>query len=72
MDRNRIGDVDVLVVTHGDADHAGGLVGLTDRVSVGSVWVPAFGDHGELIAAVVADARAGGVTVEPIAAGAGY
>jgi competence protein ComEC len=70
LDRNRVGHVDVLVATHGDADHAGGLVGLSKRVPVGSVWVPRFGDHGDLISSVVADARAGGVPVERIASGA--
>lgn len=30
--------LDLVVVTHGDADHAGGLAGLLGRVGIGEIW----------------------------------
>lgn len=40
--RHGIRRVDVLVATHGDADHAGGLVDLIRVGTVGELWIP---DH---------------------------
>jgi competence protein ComEC len=62
--------LDLVVATHGDADHAGGLDGLIDRFDVGAVWIPAFGEHGELLERLVERATAAGVPVERISAGA--
>lgn len=43
LDRLQIHHVDVVVMTHPDADHAAGLISLLDRrvtgISIGSVWV---------------------------------
>ncbi|MDJ0961838.1 MAG: ComEC/Rec2 family competence protein [Acidimicrobiia bacterium] len=71
LDRRRVRHVDLLVVTHGDADHAGGLIGITSRVSVRELWIPAFGDHGDLLRRLVAECRNRGVAVSEIAAGVG-
>lgn len=63
--------IDLLVVTHGDADHAGGLIGITNEVIVGELWVPAFGDLGDLVDQLVAECRDRGIPVAEIAAGVG-
>lgn len=64
-----VGRIDLLVVTHADADHAGGLDGIVADHGVGRVWVPRFGDLGELVSRLVDDATAAGVGVEWIDAG---
>ena len=38
--RHGVGDIDVVAVTHGDADHAGGLQGVVERHRVGRDLVP--------------------------------
>lgn len=40
--RHRVGSLDVVVVTHGDSDHSGGLGELLGAMDVGEVWMPAF------------------------------
>lgn len=40
--RHRVGSLDVVVVTHGDSDHIGGLGELLAAMDVGEVWLPAF------------------------------
>ncbi len=40
--RHRVSHIDLLVLTHSDQDHVGGLEALPQRVTVGRVWVPAF------------------------------
>lgn len=50
--RHGVDNIDLLVLTHSDNDHVGGIGALLDRVSVGSVWYPAFTDQerwGELL-----------------------
>ncbi len=68
LDRRGIGGLDLVVATHGDADHAGGLVGLVDD-GVGELWVPAFGSRGEILDRVVAEATDAGVTIREVGAG---
>jgi competence protein ComEC len=67
--RHGVGKIDVLAVTHGDSDHAGGLQGVVDRHRVGEIWYPEGQDHGELIETLLADAAAGGVPVAAMGAG---
>lgn len=64
-----VGRIDLLVVTHGDVDHAGGLDGILTDHGVGRVWVPEYADLGELVGRLVDDAAAAGVQVEWIDAG---
>ncbi len=40
--RHRVRSLDVVVVTHGDADHSGGLGELLGAMDVGELWMPAF------------------------------
>ncbi len=67
--RHGIGDIDVVAVTHGDADHAGGLQGVVERHRVGEIWYPEGQDHGELVESLLAEAAAGGVPVAAVGAG---
>lgn len=64
-----VGRIDLLVVTHGDDDHAGGLDGFIADHGVGRVWVPRYGEQGQLVGRLVAAATAAGVAVEEIDAG---
>ncbi|NND04557.1 MAG: MBL fold metallo-hydrolase [Acidimicrobiia bacterium] len=40
--RQRVSHIDLLVLTHSDADHVGGLDALGGRLTVGQVWRPSF------------------------------
>jgi competence protein ComEC len=55
--------VDLLVVTHGDADHVGGAVGLLERMSVGAIWVPRRRPPAPQVAELLDRAAAMGVDV---------
>ncbi len=59
--------IDLLIISHGHADHAAGLAGLPQWATVGRLWHS--GDGGEALAAVLEEMRAAGVTVEVPAAG---
>ncbi len=65
---HRVGRIDLLVVTHGDIDHVGGLDGILADHGVGRLWVPAYGDAGEVMTRLVDEAEAAGVVVEHIEA----
>lgn len=41
--RRGIGTIDVLVATHADLDHSGGLAELIEQFSVGELWLPREG-----------------------------
>lgn len=56
-------NVDALVLTHFDADHAGGAVQLLSRVAVDFVYLPDLHDEGGLRGAVEAAAKAAGATL---------
>lgn len=61
--------IDLLVVTHGDDDHAGGLRGIYDRVPVGRLWVPEHPDHGAVLEELVREAGDLGIPVDRVGAG---
>lgn len=61
-----VGRIDLLIVTHGDIDHVGGLDGILGDHGVGRLWVPAHGDPGEVLERLVAEAVAAGVSVERV------
>jgi competence protein ComEC len=66
-----VASVDLLVATHGDSDHVGGLVGFLDDFDVGRIWVPAFAEHGGLLTELIGDAAVVGVPVDHVATGDG-
>jgi competence protein ComEC len=59
--------VDLLVVTHGHADHVAGLGGILEWAAVGRMWHN--GDGGEALEALVAEMERAGVPVEVPALG---
>ena len=68
--RNGVRHIDLLVVTHGDIDHVGGLDGIVDRMRPDELWVPDQPHLGEALEALVVDAAAAGVPVRGIRSGA--
>lgn len=59
--RAGVGTIDILVATHADADHAGGLVTLVESFAVGELWLPTLDcAKPEIAAAVQAVLAAGG------------
>ncbi len=64
--RYALSRIDLVVVTHGDADHAGGLIGIEDAVEVGRLWIPANQPVGDLIPEIVTALTDRGVPVDLI------
>ena len=67
--RHGVGRIDLLVATHGDADHVGGFSGLLATVEVGRIWVPDHADLGDLLGVVLEDAASERVAVDAVASG---
>lgn len=67
--RHGIHRIDILVVTHGDSDHVGGLAEILRSQPVGAVWVPEFAEYGPILEALVLEAGDLGIPVRPIGAG---
>ena len=67
--RTSVGRIDVLVVTHGDADHAGGLDGIFEHIDVRHLWVPDQPGLGLILSSVIEQAAAHGVPVEHLRSG---
>ncbi|MEK7539620.1 MAG: MBL fold metallo-hydrolase [Patescibacteria group bacterium] len=42
-----VGEIDILVATHYDADHAGGLIDVLETYTVHEVWLPSVEPHTE-------------------------
>ena len=61
--------IDLLVVTHGDDDHVGGLREVFDQVAVGRMWVPKHPDLGPILHDLVDEATALGIPVDRAVAG---
>jgi competence protein ComEC len=60
----RIRRIDLLVATHADVDHRGGLVAVIERFEIGRVWLPFGGATDPDFRALRAAARRRGVPVE--------
>jgi competence protein ComEC len=61
--------LDLVVVTHGDLDHRGGIPAVLRRLPVAEVWLPHGGSDSGRFDAVLAAARARGVAVRERGAG---
>ena len=61
--------INLLVVTHGDADHTAGLAGLFERVTVDRVWIPEQPELGELMLDLLDSAEEVGVPVARLRSG---
>ena len=68
--RHGVVRVDLLIATHGDADHSGGLAGLVDDAGVGRIWVPDQPDLGDVLPGIVDAAIGRGIPVDPQRSGA--
>jgi competence protein ComEC len=67
--RQGVRDVDLLVVTHGDADHVGGLVGIGDILDVGVLWYPGAQSPGDILPEVIEAAEHTGTAAVAVASG---
>lgn len=61
-----VGRIDLLVVSHGDADHAAGLVGIMSTHGVGRIWIPSHTDLGETLGRLIEQAIEAGVAVDRV------
>jgi len=61
--------IDLLVASHGDADHVGGFDGLLDMLPVGRIWVPEYAEMGDLLEGVIAQAAVHDIPVDLVTSG---
>jgi competence protein ComEC len=61
--------IDLLVASHGDADHVGGLAELASSIPIGRLWVPDYASTGAILDDVIDEARQRGVPVDLVGAG---
>lgn len=64
LDRYRVDDIALVVVTHAHEDHAGGIAGLPGRRPIGRIWYPGPPHTGNGWEQVVAGAAVFGIPVE--------
>lgn len=67
--RHGVKRLDLVVVTHGDLDHVGGIVGLVSSGRVAEVWVPMFMEESGLLSEAIDAAESRGVPVLRVGAG---
>jgi competence protein ComEC len=65
----RVTRLDLVVVTHGDSDHRGGVPAVLRGLPVGAVWIPPGASREPAFAAILAAARMRRVPVEEVAGG---
>jgi competence protein ComEC len=61
--------LDLVVATHGDTDHVGGLAGLSQSVEVGRFWAPADQGVSDLLQEIVDAMESKGVSIDAVSAG---
>ncbi len=62
--------IDLLVISHPDADHAGGAAAILDRFETGEIWIPAPALGAEGLASILEAAERHRVPVTALARGA--
>ena len=67
--RNGVKRIDLVVVTHGDLDHVGGVMEILASGAVKELWVPMFVAETGLLARAIEAAESGGVRVARVGAG---
>jgi competence protein ComEC len=70
--RHGINRVDLLVGSHGDVDHVGGLESIFDAHAVGRLWMPDHPDQGLEMDHLVEAASAAGVPIDRVQPGISY
>lgn len=67
--RHGVGSIDIVVVTHGDLDHVGGVIDLlaTDRVA--ELWVPDFASEQGLMDDAITTAEQHGIPIVRVSRG---
>jgi competence protein ComEC len=67
--RNGVSRLDIVVATHGDADHVGGLVEVVEAFDVGTLWVSAHAGPSDLLRGVLDAARSREIPIAEVEAG---
>jgi len=67
--RNGVRRLDLVVFTHGDQDHVGGVIELLAAGGASELWVPAAAPEGALLTEAKAAAQTAGIRVREVAAG---
>jgi competence protein ComEC len=67
--RHDVGKLDIVVVTHGDADHVGGLAEVVASFDVGSLWISAHVAPSDLLTEVLEAAASRSVPIVDVEAG---
>ncbi len=68
--RNGVRQLTLIIVTHGDLDHVGGVIELLSAGRTSELWIPAHASDGALLIEAVEAARHGGVNVIEVGRGA--
>lgn len=61
--RNGVRRLTLIIVTHGDVDHVGGVMELLAAGRASELWIPAHADDGALLVQAAEAARRGGIDV---------
>jgi len=67
--RNGVKRIDLVVVTHGDLDHVGGVIEILASGTVRELWVPRFAVETGLLAEAISAAEFGGARVARVTTG---
>jgi competence protein ComEC len=67
--RNGVDRLDIVVVTHGDLDHIGGVTEIVGSGRVAELWVPGFANESGLLAEAIATAESVGIPVVRVTEG---
>lgn len=67
--RNGVTHLSLVVVTHGDQDHAGGVVELLASGRADRLWIPEFAPRGTFLDDAIRAAHSGGVQVRSVGEG---
>ncbi|GMQ94175.1 MAG: hypothetical protein BMS9Abin12_1659 [Acidimicrobiia bacterium] len=67
--RNGVRRLDLVVFTHGDQDHVGGVIEILTAGGASELWVPEAAPDGALLTEAMAAAQRAGIRVREVAAG---